>query len=370
MGTDDRRRRRAVRGGDDRGQTSAEYVAVLVLLGAVMVGVVVGGGSSQLSAAVADGLCRAFGGVSCGAVTTAAAGDEDRSARLIAAEQARAPFVNRHGGRLAALDQVGRAAREAGALDRAERIAAQLALYERLAGSGPRAPLLEPLYASDDAVFAALVGDRTVYVDGGRFNVRWFQTDAVPGEGVVAFDYFIAASRSEFLAGDDRDFADPLTLAMDDSRVFIVIDRESGRGAILQTETCTVSVVGASFCNEPRPIARNREGAIANDRDNDVTGEGINFDLTNQYDVTADAAGIELTYDALNSITAPGISIDGTIRLEPDGTGGFVIVTDTRDDYPSRGIYQYVADRAVVVIDEDGERSVWCGALPVRLPGC
>jgi hypothetical protein len=147
-----------------------------------------------------------------------------------------------------------------------------------------------------------------------------------------------------------------------------VLDRATGRGQILQTETCTAAGFGRRRCNEPRPIALNGEGAFVNDRDNDITGEGINFDQTNQFDITADADRVRLSYDALNSITPGAISVDGTIEIEQTADGGFRVVTDSRDNYPSRSITYYLADGRTIVVDQQGEEGVFCGAMPFRPP--
>ena len=57
--------------------------------------------------------------------------------------------------------------------------------------------------------------------------------------------------------------------------MIVIIDRETGRGVIVQTESCTASIGGRNFCNEARPISINGDlGLIENDSENDATGEG------------------------------------------------------------------------------------------------
>ena len=113
---------------------------------------------------------------------------------------------------------------------------------------------------------AALVDAGTTYQQGGKFNQRYFQVDPAPGEGVLVYDYYIPFESSLFLKGDDRGVADPLLgpYGQDRSRITVIIDRETGRGVVMQTETCTTGI-GANFCNEPRPITFDMDDGWEND---------------------------------------------------------------------------------------------------------
>lgn len=358
--------------GAEDGQTAAEYVGVIVVLAVVVAAVLAGatGIGQRVATGMRAAVCQIAGGTACDAID-AAHRREERLAALVAAEDQRAAFVAGLGGRIAALDAEARSLRESGDLAGAERLSALLAAYARLAGSGPRAETMHGLLAADASTFDELVGRGTIQLDDGRFNTRYFQSTAVPGEGVVVFDFFIAAEDSGFfLEGDDRGHADPITVPPEGSRMFLLIDRETGRGQIFQTETCTVSAGGRRFCNEPRPIAFSGEGSIVNDPANDITGEGINLDQTNRFDIVADAEGVRLTYDALNSVTPLVVSVDGTVAIVPNGSGSFDIAQDERDTYPSIGIYHYPIQGGVIIVDQQDEESVFCGALPFRPPGC
>lgn len=62
-------------------------------------------------------------------------------------------------------------------------------------------------------------------------------------------------------------------------------------------------------------------------------------------------------------VTPLVVSVDGEVTVAGnDGT--YEVVEDTRDDYPSRGIYYYTPDGDMQVVDEADERRVDCGALP------
>lgn len=354
------------------GEAATEYLGVLVLVGLVIVALLTSGIATKIAQGVQAAVCRIMSIEDCagGAEVAGPAGSVAERTRVLEnAEAARAGFVAEYGGRLAEMEQQARAARQAGDLDTAERLSAQLDHYRRLEQAGVRGPGLVELAAASDVEFADLVSRGTIDLQNGKFNTRYFQTEPVPGEGVLAYDFFIAADSSGgFLNGDDRDHADPFTVPLERSRVFVLIDRATGRGQILQTETCTVTVLGRSTCNEPRPIALNGEGPIANDSGNDITGEGINVDQTNQFDVTADAGGVSLSYDALNSITPLLISVDGTVVLDRTADGSYEVVTDTRDNYPSRSITYYPIEGEPIVIDQQGEDGVFCGGLPFSPP--
>ena len=168
-------------------------------------------------------------------------------------------------------------------------------------------------------------------------------------------DLFIPGSSAGPLKGDDRDFADPLRdpdLEVGDSRVLLIIDRETGRGMIVQSETCTVSAFGRDFCNEPRPISINGDlGTFENDSENDVTGEGINIDMTNSYDLAPDGDGVRIGYESRNSVS-PFPAISGDLTFQPDDDGELDITSDDRDGFPAYATYQYQPGEADNVIEE------------------
>lgn len=249
------------------------------------------------------------------------------------------PWASEHGGRYEELLDAARAALARGDLAEADRILELLKLYRQL-GGGVRGDIVDALLSPDDAAFEDLLAEGTTYQDGGKHNRRFFQVDPAPGEGVLVYDFYIPFDSSLFLDGDDRDVADPLLgeYGMDRSRIMIVLDRETGRGVVVQTETCTTPI---RACNEPRPITFDMDDVWANDAENDITGEGINIDMTNQFEIEADADSVRITYDALNSITPLGISIDGTLVIHRQEDGTYEKGEDTRDDYPAKATYHY-----------------------------
>ena len=157
-------------------------------------------------------------------------------------------------------------------------------------------------------------------------------------------DLFIPGDTAGPLKGDGRDFANPLRdpdLEDTDSRVMVIIDRETGRGVIVQTESCTASIGGHNFCNEARPISINGDlGLIENDSENDATGEGINLDVTNNYNVHPDGDGVRIDYESRNSVS-PFPAISGDITLQPGDDGALSITDDDRDQFPAYATYQY-----------------------------
>ena len=121
----------------------------------------------------------------------------------------------------------------------------------------------------------------------------------------------------------------------------VIIDRETGRGVIVQAESCTASVGGRNFCNEARPISINGDlGLIENDSENDATGEGINLDVTNNYNVRPDGDGVRIDYESRNSVS-PFPAISGDITFQPGDDGALSITADDRDGFPAYATYQY-----------------------------
>ena len=195
-----------------------------------------------------------------------------------------------------------------------------------------------------DADFAALLERGTIQLDGGAHNLRYFQVPPEPGQGILVMDLFIPGASAGPLSGDDRGFANPLrdpALGITDSRGMIVIDRETGRGVIVQSESCTASVGGREFCNEPRPISINGDlGFFENDPENDATGEGVNIDVVNSYDVHADGDGVRIEYESRNSVS-PFPAISGDLTFQPGDDGRLDITADDRDGFPAYATYQY-----------------------------
>ena len=76
--------------------------------------------------------------------------------------------------------------------------------------------------------------------------------------------------------------------------------------------------------------------AFVNDRGNEATGEGINIDTASQYRVDRNGRRITVGYDALNSITPVGVSVDGRVAFEVGPDGAVRLVDDDRDNYPSQ----------------------------------
>lgn len=370
-------------GHGERGGSLVEYLALLGVLGLLVAGIAATDLGSGLGGGIRDAVCRVLTGAACGdgdgdgppgGDDPGDPGDDPsgepldpREQALLDAEEARREFVEEQGGQIAELDAAARAAREAGDYDTAERLAQQIALYQDLIAAGVNGPHVDALLTASDAEFADLVAQGDIYFGDDAFNTRYFQLEPPPGGGVVVMDYFIAAGSSGgLLEGDDRGHADPLRgdVPLDQSRIMVVVDLETGRGQILQSQSCTTSV-GGSFCNEPRPIALDGE-AFVNDPDHDVTGEGINIDQTNQYDIAVTADGFTLDYDALNSVTPLVISVDGSIEVATSD-GGLDVVDEDRDDYPSIGTYYYEVPGETQVVDQQDEEGVFCGALPVNI---
>lgn len=274
-------------------------------------------------------------------------------------------WAGEHGGRYRELLDAAQAALDRGDVEEANRIIQLLELYEQL-GDGVRGDIVDDLLAGDDAAFRALVEEGTTYQDGGKFNRRYFQLDPAPGEGVLVYDFYIPFDESLFLDGDNRGESDPLLgeYGMDRSRMMLIIDRESGRGVLVQTETCTV---GIRTCNEPRPITFDMDDGWENDSENDATGEGINIDQTNQVEIEADEDSVRLTYDALNSITPLGISVDGTVEINRQDDGTYEKGEDNRDDYPAKAIYHYLPGEEPDEVHDYGDvhPDQVDGALPI-----
>ena len=239
--------------------------------------------------------------------------------------------------------------------------------YEQF--DGDRGALLDELNDPSNEEFEDLVDQRDISVDGGETSRRFFTVEPVPGRGVVAFDFFIPSENSNGFAGDDRseEGTDILRddLPLTDSRVMIVIDFETGRGVIVQSETHLDLPGGVDWANEPRPISLNGDrGAWDN-------MGGIDLDETNQIDLSSNADGLHVDWDILNSISPFAISVDGDVDFE-EGADGFLHSDDFGnqgrvDRYPQVQVWQYLPDgqaREIARNDYQGGHNPVQGALP------
>jgi hypothetical protein len=222
--------------------------------------------------------------------------------------------------------------------------------FADLAEGGRGEELVGELLEPSDGEFEELVEEGTI--GQPSTNSSYFPIEPAPGDGIVVVDFFIPQDRSMFLEGDDRELQDPVQsdLELTDSRVTVVLDRESGRGLVTQSETCT-AWVGA--CQAPRPIELGPE---------DTREQGPVS--PNEFDIQTDEETISITYDALNSITPDAYSVDGTVRLRRRPDGLYQVVHDTRDDYPAVSIWQYRPDDTPRLIDYDRGEHVLRGAVP------
>lgn len=331
---------------------------MLLVVSVVIAAIVTSGLAGGVVDSVQGAICRIGG--SCESGEGQAADDPgERLAKIAARERVLTPFTSNHPAFRDLLTQA-RAARERGDLAGAERLLDRLELYRRLSADD-RGDLLEETSGLSDADFDALAAQDTIDNPDGS-NQRSFRIPASPGDGVIVMDYFIPGDASGPLKGDDRGTEDPLLgpHEPDRSRVIVVLDRETGRAVIHQSPTCTAfSLPGSGpYCERPRPIAlrepRTRPQA------NPLPGP----QAPNEFHVDADGDSIELSYDALNSITPIGLSVDGTVRLERGGDGFMRVTSDTRDPYPRIVTGQYRPGASPRIIDETEDRPVLEGAPP------
>jgi hypothetical protein len=337
----------------ERGQISAEFSGGLLLVALIVAALVATGMPASVADGVQDAICR-IAGQACGSGSDAG-GEGERADALSDRLAGVAPFAAVQGGALQELADAARDALAGGETETAEALIERLELLRELIGAGPRGETLADLVTPTDDEFADLVGHGTIQLDDGALNRRYFQIPPEPRQGVLVMDLFIPGASAGPLKGDDRGFADPLRdpdLTDSGSRVIIMIDRETGRGVVVQSETCTRSAFGQSFCNEPRPISINGDlGLIENDGGNDITGEGINLDVTNNYDVTADGDGVRLDYESRNSVS-PFPAISGDVTLQPDDDGRLSITEDDRDGFPAYSTHQYLPGQEDNVIEQ------------------
>jgi hypothetical protein len=246
-----------------------------------------------------------------------------------------------------------------------------LEMYARLArgndfSRSDRGALVEDLWMSD-AKWRDAVHQGTIYTAPDGDNVRYFDIPKAPGDGLLAMDYFIPFETSGpppvQLKGDNRDFnpGGPLSpdLPLNKSRVLVLLDRETGRGAIYQSHTCNASY---GQCREARPIALDMDERTQYVPQLSDKINGPYIAPTNRYEVTGDGDSVRLKYDALNSMTWPVFAVEGTVRLTRDDTGTYRVTEDDRDHYPSIGIYQYRPGEEPHVIQERPSENVFAGA--------
>jgi hypothetical protein len=334
----------------ERGQTTAEYVGLLVIVAAVLAVIATSDVGAVLATKLEQAICS-IGGGQCGGASDPSGAEE---AGLRRRENALASFASRGGQFTALLDQA-RAARQAGDLQGADRLLDTLDHYRFLIGGG-RGELVADLASPTEAAFDELMGQETI--DLGATNRRYFRVEPAPGDGLVVMDYFIEdESSGGILKGDGRGLEDPVLGDLDatDSRITLLVDRESGRGLITQSETCTVSgPFGIRRCQAPRPVDL---GPV------DSSPQVLPGDA-NEFDLATSDEEISLDYDALNSLTPGALSVDGGITLERGEDGFYAKTRDTRDDYPNRAIYQYRPGRLPRQVDYDTGEPVFPGASP------
>jgi hypothetical protein len=377
-----------------RGEATAEYVAVITLMIAVIAALAVGGAGARIAASISDAIRTAICSIgldsACGSSSesppssSAPAGTEatldERIERLEANAQRRRDELlietpEAAGSYFADLHNAIQVALDAGHIEEAERLDALLETYialargEDLEGSD-RGQIIEDLWMSPEK-WQQAIDAGTIYLAPDGDNVRYFNVPPAPGDGLIVLDFFIPFEESGIppvlLKGDDRDFHPDGPLAQDlplnESRVLIVIDRETGHGAIYQSHTCNTFY---GQCREARPIALDMDERtqFVPQLSNDVSGPYIA--PTNRFEIDADGDTITLTYDALNSMSWPVFAVEGTVELtrSPDGT--YEITHDHRDHYPSIGIYQYVPGRGLHIIEERESEDVFDGATDIE----
>lgn len=368
----------------ERGQTSAEYIGMLAVVVAIVAGLLGTGAPQRVAGLIADRICTIIGGQSCGSaggdgpVTASPPSTDERVQRLLDnAERRRTELKidtpEAAGSHFQQLHEQILGAIEAGRIDEAERLDAQLEMYIRLA-RGPdlegseRGMVLEDLWMSDEK-WREAVDQGSYYFGPEGDNVRYFDIPAAPGDGLLVMDYFIPFETSGQppvqLKGDNRDFhpGGPLAqdLPLNQSRILVVLDRETGRGAIYQSHTCNVFY---GQCAPARPIAlsMDEKTQYVPQLSDEIRGPYIA--PTNRFELTGDGDSVQLRYDALNSMTWPIISVDGTVELTRGADGTYTITRDERDTYPAIGIYQYRPGQEILVIQERDSDNVSPGAVP------
>lgn len=258
------------------------------------------------------------------------------------AEQRYAEAAQRHGGRIAALHEQLQQALADGNAELAAEIDAELSHAVTVVESGERGELFAPLVTASDDDFDELVARDSHHTEQGH-AVRYFETEASDGDGMLLFDFFIHQERSLFLAGDDRDFpgsGSPFdeSLAVEDSRMMLAIDKETGRGKVVTTRTCTI------------------RGNCAPARDIHMDGESHwpSFgSRANHFEVEANDNEMVVEFTGLNSQTPLVVSVDGEVQLQRDDDG-WSVSGGQRDGYPALGIYHADGDRVETISQQCG----------------
>lgn len=341
-----------------RGQTAIEYLGLVLVVAAIVGALATSGLGERIVGGISDVICRVSGGDCAGTPAAGPPSRADRAADLARRERALTPLADRGEGYRALLDRA-RAARESGDLTEAQRLIEQLELYRSL-GERDRGDLVDAVNGPSDAAFNDLVDAKTIDEDGDR-NRRYFTVPPSPGDGVVVMDYFIPGSNTGgLLKGDGRDTVDPLLgdASLEQSRIVIVVDRETGRGVITQTKTCAASYLPGNYCEGPRPIE------LRDPRTRPQINPLPGPQAPNEFRIDGGDGSLEVEYDALNSITPVGISVDGTVRFERGPDGKYRKVKDTRDPYPRVVTGQYRPGQPGGIVDETKDRDVFRGAPP------
>lgn len=208
-------------------------------------------------------------------------------------------------------------------------------------------------------------------------QTRYFNVEAVPGDGIIVADFWIAEDSSGgFLAGDGRGYVDPMNadLGLNDSRMTVMIDRETGRGMITVSPT-TVRVVDVpgsldSLINDPIFTSGTQYNDLITVPARPIVF-GPNPGLTsgihdNYFEINADGNSISIDYDSVNSVTAAAhmISVDGPIVIE-HGTDGLFTTSSSNDPdaYPSIAVVQYLPDGTSNVVFSQENEPVIPGAI-------
>ena len=249
-----------------------------------------------------------------------------------------------------------------------------------------RRDLLSSMQEPSDPEFDALVDMRSIPQSDGR-QTHYFTTPAHEGDGLIVAEFVIQEETSGFfLHGDDRQITDdPLELdpatphyTLDQSRMIMVIDRDSGRGVITSSGTHAVVPVDLNvdyvYPGNPGgfPFQANVDNHVGS-RPIEIGSNGIgdfipnDFIPENYFNIEADADNIRIEYDAVNSVTAPlhQISVDGPIVLERGENGTFVTADGHDPDlYPAIAVTQYPTDGERVTVYHEEGKNVFEGASP------
>lgn len=208
---------------------------------------------------------------------------------------------------------------------------------------GTRGYLVTEVATAITDQWQSMVDRESQIVDGQA--VIYFDVPPVPGSGVVVVDFFIPSTISGPLAGDSRDFVDPVfgDIGPHDSRVVLVMDLEQGRASIHvdDTELFTYHLGQTDAHHVELDNDSNAwDETMTPDGDVDVQ-VGPDFgNIVNTASVDVFLNQVTVGYDMVNSIT-PLASTDGTFTIQLAENGTFEVTDFNADEYPSIGIYQY-----------------------------